>query len=161
MQAYKKVAFRVVFARHGESVWNKENRFTGWKDVTLTDKGHEEARDAGKVLKEKGFEFDVAHTSVLKRAILTYNDIVDEIDHHHIPVHKSWRLNERHYGALQGLNKAETAEKHGVDQVMLWRRSFDIPPPALEESDERHPRFEQKYALLPKAALPCTEVSFH
>ena len=160
MQKYQKAAYRVVFARHGESVWNKENRFTGWKDVSLTYKGHEEARAAGKLLKEKGFEFDVAHTSVLKRAILTLNNIVDEIDHHHIPVYKSWRLNERHYGGLQGLNKAETAAKHGDDQVLIWRRSFDIPPPALEDSDERHPKFEKKYSNLPHAALPSTEVSF-
>lgn len=159
MQASKKIAHRVVFARHGESVWNKENRFTGWTDVTLTDKGHEEAQVAGEILKEKGFEFDVAHTSVLKRAILTLNGILDATDHHHIPVNKTWRLNERHYGALQGLNKAETAEKHGEEKVLEWRRSFDIPPPPLEDSDERHPAFDRAYANVPKPALPATEVS--
>jgi len=110
-------------------------------------------------LKEKGFEFDLAHTSVLKRSILTFNNIVDELDHHHIPVHKSWRLNERHYGALQGLNKAETAEKHGDEQVHIWRRSFDIPPPELEDDDQRHPSKESKYSNLPKQILPKTEVS--
>lgn len=158
MLSSKKAVYKVVFARHGESVWNKSNRFTGWTDVTLTEKGHEEARAAGDVLREKGFEFDLAHTSVLKRAILTLNNILDTTDHHHIPVHKSWRLNERHYGGLQGLNKAETAEKHGEEQVLIWRRSFNIPPPVLEDDDERHPSFDKKYSLLPKSALPSTEV---
>lgn len=127
---------------------------------SLTDVvGHEEARFAGKILKEKGFTFDLVHTSVLKRAIMTFNNIADETDHHHIPVFKTWRLNERHYGALQGLNKAETAEKHGEEQVLIWRRSFDIPPPELEEEDERHPSKEKKYSNLPKHVLPKTEVS--
>jgi 2,3-bisphosphoglycerate-dependent phosphoglycerate mutase len=160
MLASKKAVYKVVFARHGESVWNKSNQFTGWTDVTLTDKGHEEAKAAGDLLKEKGFEFDIAHTSVLKRAILTLNNVLDRTDHHHIPIHKSWRLNERHYGALQGLNKAETAAKHGDEQVLIWRRSFDIPPPELTEDDTRHPSFEKKYALLPKAVLPGTEVRY-
>ncbi|CAI2378475.1 unnamed protein product [Moneuplotes crassus] len=157
MQASKKVAHRVVFARHGESLWNKENRFTGWYDVGLTEKGIKEAKTAGELIRERGFQFDVAHTSVLKRAILTLNGILDTTDHHHIPVHKSYRLNERHYGGLQGLNKAETAAKHGDEQVLIWRRSFDIPPPSLEETDERHPSFDRKYSLVPKSALPSTE----
>ncbi|CAI2378870.1 unnamed protein product [Moneuplotes crassus] len=157
MESTKEAKYKVVFARHGQSQWNKENRFTGWYDVGLTEQGREEARVAGELLKEKGFQFDVAHTSVLKRAILTLNGILDATDHHHIPVQKSWRLNERHYGALQGLNKAETAEKHGEDKVHIWRRSFDIPPPSLEDDDERHPKFDRKYSLVPKTALPSTE----
>lgn len=123
--------------------------------------GNEEAINAGKILKEKGFEFDLVHTSVLKRAIMTFNNIAEAIDHHHIPMYKTWRLNERHYGALQGLNKAETAEKHGDDQVKIWRRSFDIPPPELDETDERHPSHEKKYAKIPKQVLPKTEVTYH
>lgn len=115
---------------------------------------------AGKALKEKGYNFDVVHTSLLKRSIITFNGIAEETDHHHIPIYKSWRLNERHYGALQGLNKKETAEKHGDDQVLIWRRSFDIPPPELEETDERHPKFEKKYSTLPLQVLPKTEVRF-
>lgn len=157
MQNLRKGAHRVVFVRHGESQWNRENRFTGWWDVPLTEKGHQEARSAGQMIKDAGLTFDLAYTSVLKRAILTYNNIVDELDHHHIPVTKSYRLNERHYGALTGLNKAETAEKHGEEQVLIWRRSYDIPPPELELTDERHPAFDKKYSKLPKDALPSSE----
>src|SRR5690242_13330437 len=123
---------RLVLLRHGESAWNQENRFTGWKDVDLTEKGIEEARAAGRLLKREGFDFDIAFTSVLKRAIRTLNFALEEMDRLWIPVKKDWRLNERHYGALQGLNKSETAQKYGEKQVMLWRRSYDVPPPALE-----------------------------
>ena len=130
---------KVVFLRHGESLWNKENRFTGWTDVSLTENGVKEAQFAGQLLKQNGYQFDVAYTSVLTRAIMTYNTVATELGCHYIPVHKHWRLNERHYGALQGLNKAETAAKHGEEKVLVWRRSYDIPPPELEESDERHP----------------------
>jgi len=146
-----------VLLRHGESVWNKENRFTGWTDVDLSEKGVEEAKSAGKVLKEKGFTFDVAYTSVLKRAIRTLWLTQDEMDLLWIPVYKSWRLNERHYGALQGLNKAETAAEHGEDQVKVWRRSYDVPPPALEKSDERYPGHLPVYANVPERDLPVTE----
>lgn len=146
-----------MFVRHGESLWNKENRFTGWYDVKLTQHGHNEALEAGRLLKEKGFTFDLAYTSVLSRAIMTYNNIAGELDLNWIPVQKSWRLNERHYGALQGLNKAETAEKHGMEQVLKWRRSFDIPPPELDVDDERHPKFDARYGHLPEDALPRTE----
>ena len=149
--------FKVVFLRHGESEWNKSNRFTGWTDVDLTEHGYTEAKAAGVTLKENGFEFDVCHTSLLKRAIKTFNVVADEIDHHHIPVHKSFRLNERHYGGLQGLNKAETAEKHGDEQVLIWRRSYDIPPPDMCEDDENHPSKDKKYAHLPKSCLPSAE----
>lgn len=144
---------KVVFVRHGQSAWNLENRFTGWKDVDLTQKGKftiiinigvEEAKEAGKNLREHGFTFDVGFTSVLKRAIRTYNVITDELDVAHIPVSRSYRLNERHYGALTGLNKTETAQKHGEEQVLIWRRSYDIPPPPLDLNDERHPRFDGK-----------------
>src|SRR5215471_11106279 len=139
---------KLVLVRHGESVWNKENRFTGWTDVELSDKGREEAREAGKVLREGGYIFDVAHTSVLKRAIHTLWTILDELDLAWIPVYRSWRLNERHYGALQGLNKAETAALHGEKQVKVWRRSYDVPPPALEPSDPRFPGHDRRYANL-------------
>jgi 2,3-bisphosphoglycerate-dependent phosphoglycerate mutase len=149
--------YKVVLLRHGESVWNKENRFTGWTDVDLSEKGVEEAKSAGKVLKEKGFTFDVAYTSVLKRAIRTLWLAQDEMDLLWIPVYKSWRLNERHYGALQGLNKAETAAEHGEDQVKIWRRSYDVPPPALEKSDKRYPGHLQVYANVPERDLPVTE----
>ncbi|HYX06333.1 MAG TPA: 2,3-diphosphoglycerate-dependent phosphoglycerate mutase [Bacteroidales bacterium] len=149
--------YKVVLLRHGESVWNKENRFTGWTDVDLSEKGVEEAKSAGKVLKEKGFTFDVAYTSVLKRAIRTLWLTQDEMDLLWIPVYKSWRLNERHYGALQGLNKAETAAEHGEDQVKVWRRSYDVPPPALEKSDERYPGHLPVYANVPERDLPVTE----
>ncbi|MBI4582251.1 MAG: 2,3-bisphosphoglycerate-dependent phosphoglycerate mutase, partial [Planctomycetes bacterium] len=131
--------YKLVLVRHGESTWNKENRFTGWTDVDLSDKGRTEAVEAGRVLKAAGFTFDVAYTSVLKRAIRTLWMVLDEMDLMWIPVHRSWRLNERHYGALQGLNKAETAAKFGEPQVLIWRRSYDVPPPVLEESDERYP----------------------
>jgi 2,3-bisphosphoglycerate-dependent phosphoglycerate mutase len=148
---------RLVLVRHGESVWNRENRFTGWTDVALSERGVIEAREGGKMLAEKGFKFDVVHTSVLKRAILTMNNILDEINQNYLPIHKHWRLNERHYGSLQGLNKAETAAAHGEDQVKLWRRSFDIPPPPLETSDPRFPGHEEKYSHLAADVLPRTE----
>ena len=130
---------KIVLLRHGESVWNKENRFTGWTDVDLSDRGREEAKEAGRLLKQEGFTFDLAFTSVLKRAIRTLWITLDEMDRMWIPVRNSWRLNERHYGALQGLNKAETAAKFGDQQVKVWRRSYDIPPPVLEASDPSHP----------------------
>lgn len=148
---------QLVLLRHGESVWNKENRFTGWTDVDLTEQGMVEARNAGHALKENGFVFDVAHTSVLKRAIRTLWIVLDEMDLMWIPVHRSWRLNERHYGALQGLNKAETAAKFGDAQVLIWRRSYDVPPPALQPSDPRHPGSDPRYAQLSPAELPLTE----
>ncbi|MCB1222996.1 MAG: 2,3-diphosphoglycerate-dependent phosphoglycerate mutase [Mesotoga sp.] len=148
---------KLVLVRHGESTWNKENRFTGWTDVDLSEKGREEAENAGKVLKADGYDFDLAYTSVLKRAIRTLWYIMDEMDLMWIPVIKDWRLNERHYGALQGLNKAETAAKHGEEQVKLWRRSYDIRPPALEESDERFPGHDPKYRSLSDEELPRTE----
>src|SRR4030043_692735 len=133
---------KVVLLRHGESTWNKENRFTGWTDVDLSEKGLEEARKAGQVLRKEGFVFDVAYTSVLKRAIRTLWIALDEMDLMWIPVYNSWRLNERHYGALQGLNKSEMAAKYGEDQVLIWRRSYGVRPPALEPDDPRHPRFD-------------------
>ena len=147
----------LVLLRHGESEWNKENRFTGWTDVRLSEKGLDEAREAGRALKKEGFLFEVAHTSVLSRAIQTLWLALQEMDRMWIPVHNSWRLNERHYGALQGLNKAETAAKHGEEQVKIWRRSYDIPPPALETSDPRHPGKDARYAELSPADLPRTE----
>src|SRR5512136_1929932 len=137
--------YKVVLLRHGESTWNKENRFTGWTDVDLSDKGIEEAHKAGQTLKKEGYTFDLAYTSVLKRAIRTLWITLDEMDLMWIPVHRDWRLNERHYGALQGLNKAETAAKYGEDQVKIWRRSYDIPPPALERTDPRYPGNFQAY----------------
>jgi 2,3-bisphosphoglycerate-dependent phosphoglycerate mutase len=143
--------------RHGESTWNKENRFTGWTDVDLSEKGGQEARDAGLVLKAEGFTFDVAYTSVLKRAIRTLWTALDVLDLMWIPVHRSWRLNERHYGALQGLNKAETAAKFGEDQVKIWRRSYDIPPPVLTADDERFPGRDPRYRSLSESELPLTE----
>ncbi len=148
---------RLVLLRHGESEWNKENRFTGWTDVDLSDKGHQEATQAGKLLKEQGFTFDKAYTSYLKRAIHTLNHVLDELDENYIPVEKTWKLNERHYGALQGLNKADTAAKYGDDQVLIWRRSFDVNPPALEESDPRAPQNQPHYAKINKGELPLTE----
>ncbi|RMH30439.1 MAG: 2,3-diphosphoglycerate-dependent phosphoglycerate mutase [Planctomycetota bacterium] len=147
----------LVLIRHGESIWNQENRFTGWKDVPLSEKGHQEAISAGRLLKEGGYEFDEAYTSVLKRAIRTLWHVLEEMDLMWIPVTRSWKLNERHYGALQGLNKAETAAKHGEEQVKIWRRSYDIPPPALEMSDERWPGHDRRYADLPRSSLPLTE----
>ena len=143
--------------RHGESTWYKENRFTGWTDVDLSEKGKEEARQAGQVLKKEGYTFDVAYTSVLKRAIRTLWSVMDEMDLMWIPVYRSWRLNERHYGALQGLNKAETAAKYGGQQVFIWRRGYDVPPPSLNREDERFPGRDRRYASLKPAELPLTE----
>jgi 2,3-bisphosphoglycerate-dependent phosphoglycerate mutase len=148
---------KLVLIRHGESTWNKENRFTGWTDVDLSDKGRQEAKEGGEVLKKEGYTFDVAHTSVLKRAIRTLWTVLDEMDLMWIPVHRTWRLNERHYGALQGLNKAETAEKFGEQQVKIWRRSYDVPPPALTADDPRFPGRDPRYAKLTKDELPLTE----
>jgi 2,3-bisphosphoglycerate-dependent phosphoglycerate mutase len=148
---------RLVLIRHGESTWNKENRFTGWTDVDLSDKGREEALEGGRALKAEGYTFDVAYTSVLRRAIRTLWTVLDEMDLMWIPVHRSWRLNERHYGALQGLNKAETAAKFGEDQVKIWRRSYDIPPPPLTAADERYPGHDPRYRGLTAAELPLTE----
>ncbi len=147
--------YKIVLIRHGESQWNKENRFTGWHDVDLSDKGREEARKGGQALKKEGYVFDVAFTSVLKRAIRTLWTVLDEMDLMWIPVERTWRLNERHYGALQGLNKAETAAKHGEDQVKIWRRSYDTPPPPLATSDERHPGHDPRYHGI--TGLPGTE----
>lgn len=147
----------LVLVRHGESIWNKENRFTGWTDVDLSEKGIQEAHEAGKLLKQKGFVFDVAFTSVLKRAIRTLWIIMDEMDLMWIPVYNSWRLNERHYGALQGLNKSEMAAKYGEEQVHIWRRSYDIRPPALEKNDPRFPGFDPRYKDLKPDELPATE----
>ena len=148
---------QLVLLRHGESVWNKENLFTGWTDVDLSERGREEAWEAGRGLKAHGFTFDVAFTSVLKRAIRTLWFVLDEMDLMWIPVHRDWRLNERHYGALQGLNKADTAKEFGETQVKLWRRSYDIRPPALEEQDPRHPRHDARYQHLSQDDIPATE----
>jgi 2,3-bisphosphoglycerate-dependent phosphoglycerate mutase len=149
--------FRLVLLRHGESTWNKENRFTGWTDVDLTERGRDEAREAGRLMAAEGFAFDVAYTSVLKRAVRTLWIATDEMDLLWIPVHRSWRLNERHYGSLQGLNKAETAARHGEAQVQIWRRSYDIAPPPLDPGDPRHPSRDRRYADLDPSELPCTE----
>jgi 2,3-bisphosphoglycerate-dependent phosphoglycerate mutase len=149
--------YKVVLLRHGESTWNKENRFTGWTDVDLSEKGIEEAKKAGKVLLELGYDFDIAFTSVLKRSIRTLWLALDEMDLMWIPVINSWRLNERHYGALQGLNKSEMAEKYGEKQVLIWRRSYDIRPPALEKNDERFPGFDPRYKDLAAEQLPQSE----
>jgi 2,3-bisphosphoglycerate-dependent phosphoglycerate mutase len=146
-----------VLIRHGQSQWNLENRFTGWKDVNLTDAGEAEAREGGRLLREQGFDFDICYTSVLTRAIRTLWLVLDEMDRRWLPVVKDWRLNERSYGGLQGLNKAETAEKHGLDQVMIWRRSFDIPPPSLASDDERYPIDDPRYRDLPRENIPLTE----
>ncbi|MCC6658425.1 MAG: 2,3-bisphosphoglycerate-dependent phosphoglycerate mutase, partial [Rhodocyclaceae bacterium] len=159
---------KIVLLRHGESAWNKENRFTGWTDVDLTDKGRAEAKQAGLLLKEAGFAFDIAYTSVLKRAIRTLWTVLDEMDRMWIPVEHSWRLNERHYGALQGLNKTETAEKYGEAQVKVWRRAYDTPPPPLEQGDERlaaqlaNPRYaaERAAAATPTECLKDTVARF-
>jgi len=148
---------QLVLLRHGESQWNRENRFTGWTDVDLTDKGRAEALDAGRVLKQDGYTFDIAYTSVLTRAIRTCWIALDELHLLWIPVERHWRLNERHYGALQGLNKAETAEKHGEAQVKIWRRSYALPPPALTRDDPRHPAHDARYAALAPGDLPSTE----
>jgi 2,3-bisphosphoglycerate-dependent phosphoglycerate mutase len=148
---------KLVLIRHGESVWNKENRFTGWTDVDLSERGFKEAHEAGKVLKERGFCFSLAYTSYLQRAIKTLNIILEEMDLMWIPVQKSWRLNEKHYGNLQGLNKTETAERYGDEQVHIWRRSYDVPPAPLDDNDERNPRRDQKYKGVPPLELPLTE----
>jgi 2,3-bisphosphoglycerate-dependent phosphoglycerate mutase len=149
--------FKLVLLRHGQSTWNLENLFTGWTDVDLSETGVEEARAAGRLLNGGGYVFDVAHTSVLKRAIKTLYITLNELDLLWIPVTKTWRLNERHYGALQGLNKAQTAAKHGDEQVLIWRRSYDIPPPPLETSDPRHPSHDPRYKGLTSSQLPATE----
>ena len=148
---------KLVLVRHGQSMWNLENKFTGWTDVELSPKGEEEAKEAGRILKEKGFEFDLGFTSELKRAQNTLKYILEEMGEEDIPVKKSWKLNERHYGALQGLNKEETKEKYGAEQVLLWRRSTDVRPPELEETDERYPGNDPKYKDLSKEELPKTE----
>jgi 2,3-bisphosphoglycerate-dependent phosphoglycerate mutase len=148
---------RLVLLRHGESTWNRENRFTGWTDVDLSERGREEAAESGRLLKEGGYVFDVAYTSVLKRAIRTLWIVQDALDELWIPVIKNWRLNERHYGALQGLNKAETAARHGDAQTKIWRRSYDIPPPPLTPDDPRHPSNDPRYRDLPRTDLPLTE----
>ena len=149
--------YKVVLLRHGESQWNKENRFTGWTDVGLSEKGIQEAKDAGRILKKEGFSFDLAYTSVLKRAIKTLWLAQEEMDLMWIPVIFNWRLNERHYGALQGLNKQETAQKFGEEQVKIWRRSYDTPPPALEITDERYPGNDPRYKTLNKKEIPLCE----
>ncbi|MBN2190742.1 MAG: 2,3-diphosphoglycerate-dependent phosphoglycerate mutase [Candidatus Aureabacteria bacterium] len=148
---------KIVLLRHGESVWNKENRFTGWTDVGLSDRGEEEAKKAGQALEAGGFLFDIAFTSFLKRAIKTLWVVLEEMNLEWIPVVRSWRLNERHYGALQGLNKSETAKKFGAEQVKIWRRSYDVRPPALEENDDRYPGKDPRYGTLEKNELPLTE----
>lgn len=149
--------YKVVLLRHGQSTWNLENRFTGWTDVGLTDQGRAEALESGKKLKEAGCVFDVAFTSVLRRAIQTLWIVLEEMNLEWIPVTNAWQLNERHYGALQGLNKSEMAQKYGEAQVKIWRRSYDVPPPALDWNDERHPRFDPRYASLTPEQLPATE----
>jgi len=151
------IMYRLVLLRHGESQWNKENRFTGWTDVDLSEKGILEAQEAGDYLKKDGYTFDIAYTSVLKRAIRTLWIVLDTMDLMWIPVERNWRLNERHYGALQGLNKAETAAKFGDDQVLIWRRSYDTPPPKLEKSDRRYPGNDPRYQQLRENELPLTE----
>lgn len=148
---------KIVLLRHGESAWNKENRFTGWTDVELTDQGREEGRRAGQLLKAEGFTFDIAYASVLRRALNTLWLALSEMDLLWIPIEKTWRLNERHYGGLQGLNKAETAAKYGDEQVLVWRRSYDIPPPPLEKSDERWPGHDPRYQNVDPADVPLTE----
>lgn len=148
---------KLVLLRHGQSQWNLDNRFTGWVDVDITEQGRSEAQNAGKLMREEGLMFDVAHTSVLKRAINTQHAALAEMDQLWIPVNKSWRLNERHYGALQGLDKSETTAKYGEAQVKVWRRSYDIPPPTMDENDGGHPRFDRRYSKLDATALPGTE----
>jgi 2,3-bisphosphoglycerate-dependent phosphoglycerate mutase len=148
---------KLVLLRHGQSTWNQENRFTGWTDVGLTEQGVKEAVEAGRVMRAEGFEFDVAYTSVLKRAIKTLWLALEEMDLMWITIYNSWRLNERHYGALQGLNKAETAERHGLEQTQIWRRSYDTPPPPLDRSDERSPARDPRYASLKPSEIPLTE----
>ena len=148
---------KLVLIRHGESEWNKANLFTGWTDVELSEKGMGEAKEAGRVLKEAGYDFDVCYTSYLKRAIHTLNFALDAMDRAWLPIHKSWKLNERHYGALQGLNKSETAEKYGEDQVKIWRRSFNVAPPALEADDPRNPALQEQYRNEKNESLPLKE----
>ncbi len=148
---------KLALLRHGESKWNNENRFTGWADIDLTEKGIEDAKNAGKLFKKEGLTFDVVYTSMLKRAIHTLWNVLDEMDLAWVPVYRSWRLNEKSYGDLQGLNKAETARKYGDDQVLRWRRSFDVRPPELDITDERHPVNELKYSTIEKSLLPATE----
>ena len=148
---------KIVLLRHGESEWNRQNRFTGWTDVPLSEKGIQEATEAGRILREEGYVFDLVHTSLLSRAIKTLWLVLEEMDLMWIPVVRDWRLNERHYGDLQGLDKAETTKKHGADQVKIWRRSYDTPPPPLEPEDARHPKHDARYATLAPADLPATE----
>lgn len=148
---------RLVLLRHGESIWNKENRFTGWKDVDLTERGVNEAIEAGRVLKKEGFQFRLAYSSYLTRAIRTLLLALEEMDLLWIPVYKTWRLNEKHYGILQGLNKSEMAEKYGAQQVLIWRRSYDVPPPPIGIDDPRHPRFDHRYRDLKPSEIPATE----
>ena len=149
--------YTLVLLRHGESQWNLENRFTGWHDVGLSEKGYTEAREGGELLRDEGYRFDVVYTSLLRRAIQTKQIVLDQLDQLWLPVHRHWRLNERHYGALQGLNKKETSEKHGADQVFEWRRSYDVPPPPLDRSDERHPCHDPRYADLAPDVIPDSE----
>jgi 2,3-bisphosphoglycerate-dependent phosphoglycerate mutase len=151
------MTYRLILLRHGQSTWNLENLFTGWTDVGLTEQGEEEAREAGRLILSEGLDPDVLHTSVLVRAIKTAELTLEEMGRQYLPVRRSWRLNERHYGALQGLNKKETADQHGADQVLLWRRSYDVPPPPLDLADERHPRHDQRYSDLAPDLLPATE----
>ena len=150
-------AYKLVLVRHGQSTWNLENRFTGWTDVDLTELGKQEALAGGQALREGGYEFDIAYTSVLRRAIKTLWIVLDQLEQEWIPVHRAWQLNERHYGALQGLNKAETAQKFGEAQVKIWRRSYDVPPPELDLTDPRYPGFDRRYASLTAEELPRTE----
>lgn len=148
---------KLVLLRHGESIWNKENRFTGWKDIPLSEKGIEEARAAGKILRQEGYEFDVVYTSLLKRAIRTMELVLEETDQMWLPVYKTWRLNERHYGALEGLNKSETAARYGEDQVLIWRRSYTIAPPPIDKNDPRYPGFDRRYQSLRPEEIPLSE----
>ncbi len=148
---------KLVLVRHGQSTWNLENRFTGWTDVDLSEQGVKEAHEGGKLLREGGYTFDFAYTSVLKRAIRTLWIVLDELDQMYLPVEKAWQLNERHYGSLQGLNKSEMAEKFGKEQVLVWRRSYNVPPPQLEQNDERHPRFDPRYKQVDSSVLPASE----
>ena len=148
---------RLILLRHGQSTWNLENLFTGWTDVGLTEQGEKEAREAGRLIVNEGLDPDILHTSVLVRAISTAELTLEEMGRQYLPVRRSWRLNERHYGALQGLNKKETADQHGAEQVLMWRRSYDIPPPALDPADERHPGHDPRYRHLPPDLLPATE----
>jgi 2,3-bisphosphoglycerate-dependent phosphoglycerate mutase len=151
------MSYRLILLRHGQSTWNLENLFTGWTDVGLTELGETEAREAGRLIGEEGLDPDILHTSVLVRAIKTAELTLEVMGRQYLPVRRSWRLNERHYGALQGLNKKETAEKHGAEQVLLWRRSYDLPPPPLGEDDERHARHDPRYKDLPPDLIPATE----